>query len=223
MRSFRLALRTFLACASFTFLPLIAIADQPVTPATQTPTSQIPVSQSAAPDEKKESRPMQEAVDVPATANPQLLQYKNNKLELDLPKGYFIKKFTPAGKTEYAFSGPKNSDGTAPGVMSLIIDLEPGDERPTDKAVLEMMMQPGKTNLKDFIQKDNAAVEINGKSFESADYSGSLPDGKSLKGFFYVGRLKNGFLVFAGRDGGDHFKDSDATLRGIVQSCKVQE
>ncbi len=37
--------------------------------------------------------------------------------------------------------------------MSLVIDLEPGDERPTDKAVLEMMMQPGKTNLKDFQQK----------------------------------------------------------------------
>ncbi len=213
MRSFRLAFLAscvFLTCASFTSLPLIANADQPV-----------PATPKA--EEKQETRPIQEAVDVPATENPQLLQYKNNKLELDLPKGYFIKKFTPAGKTEYAFSGPKNADGTAPGVMTLVIDLEPGDERPTDKAVLEMMMQPGKSSLKDFQQKDNEAVLINGKSFESADYSGSLPDGKSLKGFFYVGRLKNGFLVFAGRDGGDHFKNSDATLRGIVQSCKVQE
>ncbi len=92
----------FLACAGFTSLPLSANADQPV-PAT------------AKEEEKQESRPIQEAVDVPATENPQLLQYKNNKLELNLPKGYFIKKFAPAGKTEYAFSGPKNPDGTAPG------------------------------------------------------------------------------------------------------------
>lgn len=212
MRSFRLAFRTFLACASFTILPLTAIADQPaVTAPPEPPAPQAP------------PQAMQEAEVVPPTDNPQVLQFKNNKVELNLPKGYAIKKFSSAGKTEYAFSGPKNPDGTGPGVMTLVIDLAEGDQRPTDKVVLEMMMKPGKATLNEFQQKDNAAVEINGKSFENAEYSGLLPDGKSLKGFFYVGGLKNGFLVFAGRDGGEHFKDSAETLRGIVSSCKVQE
>lgn len=211
MRCFHLDLRTFLvlACASFTILPLTAVADQPAR--TAPPLEQPPQLQAA-----------QEAVVVPPTDNPQVLQFKNNRVELTLPKGYAIKKFAPAGNAEYAFSGPKNPDGTSPGVMTLVIDLQAADQRPADKAVLEMMMNPGKANLNDFQQKDNAAVQINGKSFENADYSGSLPDGKSLKGFFYVGRLKNGYLVFAGRDGGDYFKDSSDTLRGIVSSCRVQ-
>jgi hypothetical protein len=219
MRSFRLAFRTFLACASFTILPLTAIADQPASTA---PPLEQPASASPPPEHPAQLQATQEAVVVSPTDNPQVLQFKNNKVELTLPKGYSIKKFAPAGNTEYAFSGPKNPDGTGPGVMTLVIDLQATDERPADKVVLEMMMKPGKANLNDFQQKDNAAVEINGRSFENADYSGSLPDGKSLKGFFYVGRLKNGFLVFAGRDGGDHFKDSAETLRGIVNSCKVQ-
>lgn len=213
MSNFRLAYRIFLIClagASFTILPLTAIADQPA------PTA-------APAEDKNVSRPIQEVVDVPATENPQSLQFKNNRVEVNLPKGYLIKKFELGGRTQFAFSGPKNPDGTAPGVMFFVVDWDGAEERPSDKAVLEMMLKPGKNNLSDFQQKDDAAVQVNGKSFENAEYSGTLPEGKKLKGFFYVGGLKNGFLVFAGRDGGEHFKDSADTLRGIVSSCKVQD
>jgi len=158
---------------------------------------------------------------VAATANPQKLQFKEHKMELNLPPDYTIYKMTPDSRSEYSFSGPRNDDGTRPGVMFFLIYLRPDETRPSAKAVMETMIMPGKTNLTDFKRQDNAAVDINGVSFENSDFSGFVPDGKSIKGFFYVGILPSAICVLTGRDGGDHYKDSEATLRGIVKSCKV--
>lgn len=232
MRSFRLAFRTFLACASFTILPLVAIADPPVDSAaapgasslpTVLPDPNSPAMASPKVDEPiKHSEPFKGAEIVPPTENPQILSFPTEKLEVDLPQGWTIKKREDGGKIEYAFSGPRNADDTQPGVMFFLLPFKLSDDLPSNKAILDIMMKPGKTNLKDFQQRDCEPLVIDGRSFESATFSGLIPDGTSLEGFFYVGRLKSGFLIFTGRNGGKYFKQSEETLRGIVKSCKVQ-
>lgn len=241
MRSFRLAFRTFLACASFTILPLVAIADPPVKPVAMPGLS----TQSAAPGTSsvptvlpepnspaianpklgepiRHSEPFKGAEIVQPTKNPQILSFPTEKLEVDLPEGWTIKKREDSGKIEYAFSGPRNADDTQPGVMFFMLPFKLTDELPSNKAILDIMMKPGKSNLKDFKQQDCQPLIIDGRSFESATFTGFIPDGTSLEGFFYVGRLKSGFLIFTGRNGGKFFKQSEETLRGIVKSCKVQ-
>jgi hypothetical protein len=232
MRSFRLAFRTFLACASFTILPLVAIADPPVDSAAAPGASSLPT---VLPDPNspamaspkvvapiKHSEPFKGAEIVPPTDNPQILSFPNEKLEVDLPQGWTIKRREDSGKIEYAFSGPRNADDTQPGVMFFMLPFKLTDDLPSNKAILDIMMKPGKTNLKDFQQQVCEPLVIDGRSFESATFSGLIPDGTSLEGFFYVGRLKSGFLIFTGRNGGKYFKQSEETLRGIVKSCKVQ-
>jgi hypothetical protein len=241
MRSFRLAFRTFLACASFTILPLVAIADPPVkpvavpglstqttAPGTSSVTTILPEPSSTSVANPKNAEPLRHpepfkgAEVVEPTENPQILSFPTEKLEVDLPKGWTIRKREESGKIEYAFSGPRNADDTQPGVMFFLLPFKLSDELPSNKAILDIMMKPGKTNLKNFQQQDNEPLVIDGRAFESATFTGLIPDGTSLEGFFYVGRLKTGFLIFTGRNGGKYFKQSEETLRGIVKSCKVQ-
>lgn len=228
MRSFRLAFRTFLACAGFTVLPLVAIADPPLVSAPGSMAAPIslpdPTSVSTPKTNEpiKHSEPFRGAEIVEPTENPQILSFPTEKVEVDLPKGWTIKKREDSGKIEYAFSGPKNADDTQPGVMFFMLPFKLSDELPSNKAVLDIMMKPGKSNLKDFQQRNYDPQIIDGRSFESASFSGFIPDGTALEGFFYVGRLKSGFLIFTGRNGGKYFKQSEETLRGIVKSCKVQ-
>ncbi len=232
MRSFRLAFRTFLACASFTVLPLVAIADPPgqtaVAPGTPSLTTVLPepnspaMSAPKAQEPIKHSEPFKGAETVQPTENPQVLSFPGEKLEVDLPSGWTIKKREDAGKVEYAFSGPRNADDTQPGVMFFMLPFKLTDELPSNRAILDIMMKPGKSNLKNFQQQYSEPLVIDGRSFESATFTGLIPDGTSLEGFFYVGRLKSGFLIFTGRNGGKYFKQSEETLRGIVKSCRVQ-
>jgi hypothetical protein len=237
MRSFRLAFRTFMAVATFTVLPLVAIADPPVstTPAADAPAESraaTPPKDAAAPPQDAAAPPQDAAasppaapskgIDVPATDNPQVIKLNEETVELTLPKTYSIKKTELQGRAEYAFSAPRNADGTVAGVMFFVIPMDPKGEIPDTKVVLDMMMKPGQSNLKDFQQQVGEAAVVNGLTFENAGYSGFVPDGKPIKGFFYVARVKTGFLIFTGRDRGDLYKDSEAILRGIVLSCKVR-
>lgn len=241
MRSFRLAFRTFMAVATFTVLPLVAIADPPVS--TAPPADANVESSAAAPPAapatdaatppKDESTPPTGAtasppsapskgVEITPTDNPQVIKLNEETVELTLPKTYIIKKTELQGREEYAFSSPRHADGTAAGVMFFVIPMDPAGEVPDIKVVLDLMMKPGQANLKDFQQQTEAPLVANGLTFENASYSGFVPDGKPIKGFFYVARVKSGFLIFTGRDRGDLFKDSESTLRGIVASCKVR-
>lgn len=232
MRSFRLAFRTFLACASFTILPLIAIADPPVSVSSAAGSGEDPApAQTPAPaaNTKPAGDLLQEAqqkgVLVELTENPQILKFKSDTVEVDLPKGFLLRRRDVDGKLEYSFSGPKNADDTQPGVLCFIVPIGPNDSYetvPSNKSVLDLMLKPGQTNLKNFQQQGSDSVVIDGRSYENATFSGLIPDGTALKGFFYVGRVKSGFLVFAGRNGGKFFNDSEKTLRGIVTSCRVQ-
>jgi len=250
MRSFRLAFRTFLAVATFTVLPLVAIADPPLAnqtgdggaqgdakPAESSASDSKPAESSSSESKPSESKPSEskptdvtatpeasppKSTDVLATDNPQVFKLFDETIELTLPEKYGIKKTDSQGGTEYAFSAPRNADGTVAGVMFFLIPVNPAAEIPPAKAVLQMIMTPGQSNLKEFQQQPGEPAVINGVTFENANYSGVAPNGKALKGFFFVGRVKSGFLILAGRDGADHYKDSEATLRGIVDSCKVR-
>ncbi len=232
MRSFRLAFRTFLACASFAVLPLIAIADPPHSLSTFAGSGEEPALPSTpltpavnkpAADQNHDS---QKGVIVELTENPQVLKFKSDTIEVDLPKGFILRRRDQDGKLEYSFSGPKNADDTQPGVLCFIVPIGPNDDYqtvPSNKGVLEIMLKPGKTNLKNFQEQAGEAVIIDGRAYENATFSGLVADGTSLKGFFYVGRVKSGFLIFTGRNGGKFYDGSVPTLLGIVKSCRVRD
>lgn len=238
MRSFRLAFRTFLAVATFTVLPLVAIADPPIStapaadantpeakpadakPADASSTESKPAD--AKPADEKPAEGLAKGILVEPTDNPQVIKLNEETVELTLPKTYNIKKTELQGREEYAFSAPRNADGTVAGVMFFVIPMDPAGEIPPTNVVLDLMMKPGQSNLKDFQQQAGEPAVVNGVTFLNASYSGFVPDGKPIKGFFYVGKVKSGFLIFTGRDHGDYYKDTEATLRGIVLSCKVR-
>lgn len=234
MRSFRLAFRTFLACASFAILPLVAIADPPYSVSSFAGSGEDPAPDHSAPANPAAAKPKadsaheaeQKGVIVELTENPQVLKFKSDTVEVDLPKGFILRRRDLDGKLEFSFSGPKNADDTQPGVLCFIVPIGPNDSYetvPSNKAVLEMMLKPGKTNLKNFKEQAGEAIIIDGRAYENATFSGLIADGTALKGFFYVGRVKGGFLIFTGRNGGKYYDGSAPALIGIVKSCKVQD
>src|SRR5262249_39553074 len=148
------------ACASFAILPLVAIADQPLSISSFAGSGDDPAPSStpSAPAATKPAAELsheaqQKGVIVELTENPQVLKFKSDTVEVDLPKTFVLRKRDQDGKTEYSFSGPKNADDTQPGILCFIVPIGPNDNYetvPTNKAVLEMMLKPGKTNLKNF-------------------------------------------------------------------------
>lgn len=157
---------------------------------------------------------------VTATPGKQIIEYPGYKLEVTLPKDYVLVKVAGGNGISYSLGGPKNTDGTAPGVLILIIPKAPGEEAPL-KDVMTEMLKPFATNMKDYKQTEKQPITVEGKSFLNTDFTGVLPSGKAASGFYYIADLKSAYCAIAGRDGADHYKEAEPTLIEIVKSVKI--
>ncbi len=149
----------------------------------------------------------------------QLLEFKNTKLEMNVPSGYKLGVLRLGERTTYMFMGPDDKNQKH---AVLSVDVIPITQKTkTPKSVIEGVFAAYGKGSTDFKSGMTPPLAVDGRTFESGTFGGII-DGDQSKGFALAGRLKQTVCVMVGRDFASEFKKSEAVMMGIVKSCKIK-
>lgn len=151
---------------------------------------------------------------------PQILELRGGAhIQADLPPGYRLGVLPLPQRNTYMFMGPDNKNGEH-AVMT--VDILPSTAKlSSSKAVFDGVFKAYSVGCGDFKSAMSKSMPVNGITFDKANFEGTM-DGIKSKGFALVARLKQGFCVMVARDRETDFKQSEATMIGIVNSCKFK-
>jgi len=151
---------------------------------------------------------------------PQILELRGGaQIQAELPPGYRLGVLALPQRNTYMFMGPDNKNGEH-AVMT--VDILPSTAKLSSaKAVFDGVFKAYSAGCGDFKSAMSKSIQVKGITFEKANFEGTM-DGIRSKGFAIVTRLTQGFCVMVARDRETDFKQSEATMTGIVNSCQFK-
>ncbi|MBX9950816.1 MAG: hypothetical protein K2Y39_16720 [Candidatus Obscuribacterales bacterium] len=154
------------------------------------------------------------------TPGPQILELPGGaRIQANLPPGYRLGVLALPQRNTYLFMGADNKNGEH-AVMT--VDILPSTAKlSSSKAVFDGVFKAYSVGTGDFKSAMSKPLSVNGITFEKANFEGTM-EGIRSKGFALVTRLAQGFCVMVGRDRETDFKQSEAKMLGIVNSCRLK-